>query len=150
MRDEIQEIVDNAGDQLANTQRIQTLEESANALSDADSEPDVPSAVNDEEISYMEMVPTRKGRSASRSTRCSNACSMIRAAADWCREKADAYEEAVDKHKEEPQQPTPAEVLGALTLDEASTLMEELRELADTAEEMCDNAEGAEFPGMYG
>ena len=122
LQSECQEIVDNASEGLSQTQRIQTFEETADALGAADSVPDVPADVADITVRYTE--DRRKSKSHSRATRCAEACELLHAATDTLSEWLDTCED-----------------------DE---LKDECQSLIDELEEMLGNAEGCEFPGMYG
>jgi len=120
--EECREVVDNSGDQLANTSRIQTLDETASTLENF-SEFDIPECVAEVAITYTELEPTRKGRAASRVVRRDNAVAVLRAALDVL-EEWQAEQAAHDD-------------------------IEEVEELARCVSEMVDDAEGCEFPGMY-
>jgi hypothetical protein len=122
LQQECQEIVDNATEGLSQTQRIQTLEETASALYNADSPPDVPEFLQDVEVTYTE--DQRKSKSHSRATRCSEACATLSAAIEGIQNWLDTNEDSEDR-------------------DEAEQLLSDIQELAD-------NAEGCEFPGMFG
>lgn len=114
LRDEVQEIVDNAsGTNFENSQRIQTFSETADALSYADNEPTLPDELAEVAVEYSESY--KRGH-ISRAVQCSNACAMLQAAVD---------------------------ALEAQEHDDASSIAGEL-------EDIISNAEGAEFPGMYG
>jgi Rad3-related DNA helicase len=119
---ECQEIVDNASEGLSQTQRIQTLEETASNLSGADSQPDVPEGLSEVVVSYTE--DRRKSKSHSRATRCAEACELLSAAVAAIQEWSDASEDVELK-------------------DEAEQLCSEI-------EDMISNAEYSEFPGMFG
>lgn len=120
---ECREIVENAEGGLAETQRIQTLGETADTLENL-SEPDVPNALQELAVTYSDQVPTDKRRSPSRATRCANACSQLTAAA-----------EAVRTWLEE---------------NEGKDGANEAEELADALESAVSDAENCEFPGMFG
>ena len=124
LHDECQEIVDNASDGLSQTQRIQTFEETANTLDFADSVPDVPEVVQDLEVHYTE--DRRKSKSTSRATRCSESCNLLYgvvAALDaWLDDDSNSEHEDRD----------------------------DVESLKDDLENNINEAEGCEFPGMYG
>lgn len=116
---ECREMVDNASEGLAETQRIQTFGETADAL-EGISEPDMPDELDtvlDTVVAFSESVPTRKGRGTSRSVQRDNAVSMLSAAVEALQDVDD--NEAAD-------------------------------ELATEVQNIIDEAEGCEFPGMYG
>ena len=136
LRDEVQEIVDNASEGLAQTQRIQTLGETADALYGADDVPDVPDAVATLRCTYTE--DQRKSKSTSRASRCAEACTLLEAAVgeldDFISTAEDKLCDMTDEGEKE-------------ALEQSKYEVEELR---DTVQELLDNAQGAEFPGMYG
>lgn len=117
--EEIREVVDNASEGLSQTQRIQTLDETAGTLENLGDEPDVPESLKDVKVKYHEAQSTRKGRGLSRSNRCSNACAMLR-----------AVEEALSESDYDDN--------------------DDAQELLQTCTNAADEAEGCEFPGMYG
>jgi hypothetical protein len=119
---ECREVVDNASEGLSQTQRIQTLSETADAL-DCLQSWDIPEAVRELPIEYDESVPTRKRMQPSRSVRCANATSVLQAAL----EALEAWQADNEKHEE---------------IDEVQQLCSELEELISAAE-------GCEFPGMF-
>jgi hypothetical protein len=125
LQSECQELVDNATEATSQTQRIQTMDETANSLSAADSPPDVPEFLADLEVTYTE--DRRKSKSTSRATRCAEACTVLNAVVD-------AIEEWISDQTEEGNDSQEAEA----------------QELRDAIQEMIDAAEGCEFPGMYG
>jgi Rad3-related DNA helicase len=122
LRDECQEIVDNASDSLRETQRIQTLEETANQLSGADDMPEVPEALDGVVVCYTE--DRRKNKSHSRATRCAEAVSLLyyakEASEEWLADNAE--HESTD----------------------------DVQNMIDSIDEMISNAESCEFPGMFG
>lgn len=126
LRDEMSETADNMQDTLSQTPKYQAVEEARDTLDGfCDSEPNVPDGVSDLEVTYSEMVNSRKGRGPSRSVRCSNASSML-----------EAVIEAINAHAED--------------LKDGDDLKGEIQTLADELQEAVDNAGGVEFPGMYG
>jgi hypothetical protein len=100
LAEEVREVVDKS-DRFAGTQRIQALEETADALEGID-QPKVPDAVKDLPVTYNEVQSTRKDRGLSRANSCAVAVEMLRAAAkvvegsedDEVVEFRDAIEEA--------------------------------------------------------
>ena len=125
LRDEVQEIVDNASEGLAETQRIQTLDETAQALDFVDSMPDVPEQVQDLVVNYTE--DQRKSKSHSRASRCSEAVELLNGVVGVLQEYVENHN-ASDSDYED--------------TDEVEQLLSEL-------EDAVGYAEGAEFPGMY-
>ena len=125
LAEECREIVDNAEGGLAETARIQTFEETASTL-EGISEPEVPEVVDELEIRYVEQRSTRKGRGESRAVRCANAVSLLQAAQEavsvWLEDDANEKHDARD----------------------------DVEQLANDLEEIIGEAEGCEFPGMFG
>jgi hypothetical protein len=80
MAEEVREVVKKS-ERFAGTQRIQTLEETADALEGID-RPEVPNAIKDLPVTYNEVQSTRKGRGLSRAISCAVAVKMLRAAAN--------------------------------------------------------------------
>jgi hypothetical protein len=72
--EECQEVVDNAAPGLDQTQRIQTLDETANALGSLE-QPDVPSELEGLLVKYFPLTKSRQ----SRADRCGAACAIIEA-----------------------------------------------------------------------
>lgn len=122
---ECREIVDNSGEALANTQRIQTLESTADALENIN-DIDIPDCAAELTITYSEAVPTRKGRGASRAVRRDNAVAVLEAAKDAAQNRLD------DKS------------------DDTSEIGDDLQAFIDEIENVVGDAEGVEFPGMFG
>jgi uncharacterized protein (UPF0147 family) len=125
--DEAREVVDNASEGLAQTQRIQTFDETASAL-EGISEPDVPECVQELAIRYSEQ---RKKKGESRAVRCGNAVSVLSAAVDVLENWLDGL------------QPDPED-------DEGQEQKAEVEQFKDDLQEIIDAADGCEFPGMYG
>ena len=122
---ECREIVDNAEGGLAETQRIQTFDGTAGTLENL-SAPDIPECVQELAISYSEAVPTRKRMATSRARRCENAVAVLTAAVaaleEWLDDEANAEHDDRD----------------------------EVESLKDQLESDAGEAEGCEFPGMFG
>jgi uncharacterized protein YukE len=150
LRDEVQEIVDGAsGSNLENTQRIQTFQETADALSEADSPPTVPDGLGDIAISYGIAVNKNKRRGPSRAARRDNAVAVLQGVMDAL---ADFIDEC-DK---------PLEEVAGAAIDEfsdeqaiesnnrAEELKQEAEAFQDEVQTAIDNFEAAEFPGMFG
>ena len=113
LANEVREVVDNAADtNFASTQRIQTLEETADTL-EQHTEADVPDALQAIEVTVVTVVKRRQ----SRADRRDEACSYLAAVIDLLNEREDDTE---------------------------------AEELAGELQEIQDEWEGAEFPGMYG
>lgn len=116
---ELQEWYDNLPEQFQNGDKGTTLQESSDTLSNLDI-PDV-----SEEAGKIAVVFYPSLESNSRSSRCNEACDMLRTAMDVLREESE-NEELSEEHREE------------------------MTELADSLESVIDCAEGVEFPGMFG
>lgn len=124
---EAREIVDNASEGLAQTQRIQTFDETASSLENI-TEPEIPETIDaTTQLTYSEQTK-RKG--CSRAVRCSNAVSKLSAVVSWCE---DRLNELADKED-----------------DPAFVTCEDIETLRDDCQQAIDEAEGVEFPGMYG
>lgn len=131
---ECREIVDNASDGLRETQRIQTLDETASTLEDLDT-PDIPEAVADLSFDYHVQENRRKGRGPSRAVRRDNEVELLSA----CQSAVDQWiGERTAEIEEEGGSPDEDEAL-----QEAEQFSSELGEIIS-------NAESAEFPGMFG
>jgi hypothetical protein len=105
LAEEVREVVDIASEgPAAATQRIQTLEETADELEGID-QPNVPDTLKDLMVTYNEVQSTRKGRGLSRANQAGAAVEMLRAASNAVGESEDdealvafrnALEEAAD------------------------------------------------------
>lgn len=123
--EECREIVDNAPPGLADTQRIQTFEETASSLESVQ-DLDIPEVVTDLAIGYIEQRWSRKRGGPSRAVRCENACAVLWAAQGALEEWLD--DDANEEHDDR---------------DEVEQLMGEIADALSYAED-------AEFPGMFG
>jgi hypothetical protein len=134
--EESRELVDNASEGLAQTQRIQTFEETAGTLENL-SEPEIPSCVAELAIQWTECT-SRSGRANRRD----NAVACLTAAKDaaesWLEEQRAKDEEAggVAESEDVPEE-------DEVDLDEVEQFISELDDLIG-------EAEGCEFPGMFG
>lgn len=131
LAEECREVVDNvSGTPLENTQRNQTMGETADTL-EGISEPDVDDArLNEIMVSWQEIMPRSKRAPLSRSDRRDNACAALDAALNALTEKKDALEEADKTANDE--------------------LLDVIDSLITDVEQIKDEAEGVEFPGMRG
>lgn len=136
LRDEVREIVDNASDGLRETQRIQTLESTADTL-DGVSEPDLPSCLEGHTFGYAIMVNTNPKKGASRSVRCANACAVFSAAAEAARDLLTESQERRD---------TPDASEDDISADDEGGV----ETFIDECEEVVNECESLEFPGMFG
>jgi len=122
LAEEIREVVDSAEGGRAQTQRIQTLDETASTLEEIN-EPTIEGEIAQINVVYVENIPSgRKG--LSRRVRCDNALNALDAAIQAIQEKADELEEGDQK--------------------------KELEGLVNELEDIKGNAEACEFPGMFG
>lgn len=120
LAEECREVVDGAEGGRANTQRILTLGETADTLENI-SEPEIEDEPGKIEIEYAQMLPKSKRHGLSRGDRRDNATMIL----DACIQE---LEEAQDKLEDK----------------------EAYQPLIDELNEIKDNAESVEFPGMYG
>lgn len=128
--EECREIVDNASEGLANTQRIQTLEETASALEYVE-EPEISDPnIEGLRVKYMESTNKDRRRGCSRAVRRDNAVAMLNGAIAVLEEKIDEWGD----------NDAPGFVASKETAEE----------LRDQLQQIVDEAEGVEFPGMYG
>ncbi len=125
LAEECREVVDNSGEKLAETQRIQTFSSTADTL-EGISEPEVPDAISSLDISYSESRPSRKGRGTSRATRRDNAVSILQAAV----EAAQGFLDDEDNKEHDAR-------------DDVQTFIDEVENIVSEVED-------CEFPGMYG
>lgn len=137
LRDEFQEIVDNATEGLQQTERHQTREATVDALSFVDDGlPDLPEEAGDVACSWVENQHPK----ASRAARCANAVSALEAARDAIQEWLDEKNEKLDEDEAEDK---PDE-------DGLEEQIAQAEEAVNTLEEWISNAEGTEWPGMFG
>jgi N6-adenosine-specific RNA methylase IME4 len=120
LAEEYRQIVDNATEGLSETQRVQTFGETADTLEGLQ-EPDVPSVIATIEVNYTITLPKRKDRGLSRAARMSDAIGIL----DACMEALDRVAETDVRHQ------AACDLFGELDAVKAE-------------------AEGCEFPGMYG
>ena len=121
---ECREIADNASEGLSQTQRIQTLGETADTLEGLSAVDDIPEAVKELPVSYPAAEPTRKRQSPSRAVRCGNAVTMLQAGIDTLTE----WIENNPEHES----------------------VDDVQGVIDEVEQAIGEAEGCEFPGMFG
>ena len=129
---EMRENADNMeGTNLEQTEKYQATSDAADTLESVQ-EPTLPDAVAGLPITYYENVNRRKGRGPSRSVRLSNAVAVISAARDavdtWVNERTEELGDKVDENEE----------------------VQEAIEFVGELENVESEAEGVEFPGMYG
>jgi len=124
LKDEFREMHDNCNEGLQQTQKMQTVDETASTLENM-SEPEVPDWLCPTEVTIQRWANARKGRGLSRADRCGQACDIIDSVVTEL--ESEAKVDGVDQDKKE--------------------AVEALR---DALEEIRNEAEGLEFPGMYG
>lgn len=168
---EMRERYDNAPENLQQTDVNQRVDECANTLEGL-SEPDMPECIAEVAMEYSQ--PTYGRRGPSRADRCSDACSILSAAVSACEtwleddankgtedltfddipaDKltilidaegiADAVEDLTDDQKDTLLDSYKAD----LTIDDQRGEVETCR---DEVQQLIDEAEGCEFPGMFG
>jgi chromosome segregation ATPase len=125
LRDEMEEWKSSLeGTNFEQTERYSRIEEAQDTLDDAlNSQPDVPDSLAGLEVEWHEGVKKSKRRGPSRAARLGNASNAIGAVIDLL----------TDKDSEDPD-------AGA---DETTSLLSQLEEIRD-------NIDGVEFPGMFG
>jgi hypothetical protein len=122
LAEEVREVVDNASGGLENTPRIQTLDETATALEEIE-DIEIDERIGKLEISYNQEKSNRKGRGLSRASRRDNAVQIFDAV---------------------------LEKLGELEPQESNDNEPDYTSLINDLEVIKENAEGVEFPGMFG
>ena len=131
---ECREIVDNASENLQQTSRIQTFDETAGTL-EGISAPDIPECVADLSMAVTTQQSTRKGRGESRAVRCANEVAVLSAARD-------AVDEWINTRTGEIEDEG-----GDVDADED---VQAAVEFVGELENIISDAESCEFPGMYG
>lgn len=130
LAEDVREVVDNAsGTARENTQRIQTMSETADTLEGL-SEPDVSDTIGKIEVEYNSLLPRSARQPLSRADRCQNGIMALDAVVEVLEDLADKWDEE-NKDKENAIDPG-------------------YRELINEIENLKSDAEGCEFPGMYG
>lgn len=137
---EIREVVDNATEAGKATNRIQTLEATADVLENF-SEPDVPECLNSTSIKWNEFQPRSKRAGLSRSNRCANFVAVLQSAKDAAEDAQSGFETDVAVAVEQKDETDEAE--HREKVDACQSFMDEL-------DNIISEAEGCEFPGMYG
>lgn len=131
---ECREIVDNASENLQQTSRIQTFEETASTL-EGISAPDIPDCVADLTMTVTTQVSTRKGRGESRAVRRDNELAVLSAARDavdeWINTRTGEIEDEGGSVDDNEDVQAAVEFVGEL-------------------ENIISDVESCEFPGMYG
>lgn len=149
--EECREVHDNMPESLQQGQRGSTLDETADTLESV-SEPDVPAPLQDLPCKWYEQLPKRKGRGLSRSGRRDNAVAALEAAIDAVENYSDLIDEAKGAVAGGTATPDQQRMVGAQVEahDNGDSDGVDTETLASELGEIKDNAEGCEFPGMYG
>lgn len=126
--EEFREICDNTPDSLQSTSVYESRDSTASTLEGLQ-EPDIDEALGALPAKFAPWQPARKGRSLSRADRCAEACARLETAVEVLQEIVDG---AAEDNKED-----------ETRRDVAQSLIEEIEEIKS-------EAEGCEFPGMYG
>ena len=147
LRDEMRERADNMEEKFSATDLYQRVSECADALDGfADEEPEMP---NDDvgalDVEVAESVNRRKGKGPSRAVRCGNACAALQAVIERC-EGLTTDEVAMGEWLAKINGEHPIKD-GAVSADDAEEVLDELIQSCQAA---LDEAEGLDFPGMYG
>lgn len=143
LRDEFQEIVDNASEGLQQTERHQTREATVDALSFVDDGlPDIPEAAGEVSCSWVENQHPK----ASRAARCANAVSALESARDAIQNWIDDTTERADKLADK----DAVVADDAADEDELRDQITEAEEAVNTLEEWIGSAQDTEWPGMFG
>ncbi len=138
---ECREVVDNAPENLRDSQRITTLGEAADALESL-SEPSVPDGLDDVRCQWQENIHPR----ASRAQRRDNATAALSAVYSALEDHIAELDERIESGKTED---------GTTDLtqdqrDELESQKSDAEELMGEVERARDEADGVEFPGMFG
>lgn len=134
--EECRDVADNAPEATQSSARIEALAASGDALADIE-EPDAPDAVDTSTVvSWTDALPSRPSRPLSRAARCANAVQALSAAVAGCDEQLDALEHTSTS--------TPA------AADEIAGRHDAIEEYRDALQQIVDDAEDCEFPGMFG
>jgi hypothetical protein len=127
--EEMREWADNLEEKFSATDRYARISEAADALEGL-SEPNYPDWASKTKVQISELVkPPRK---VSRATRRDNACAIL----DTCMEVCNEWLDENDKPENRS--------------DEMLEIIGEITQIRDDLENLKDEAEGVEFPGMYG
>jgi Sec-independent protein translocase protein TatA len=141
LRDEVQEVYDNAPDSLKETSRNQTLSETGDTLSQhVDDEP----SIENDEVKNLEVVYAPLKPRASRSKRRDYATGILSA----CLSALEQYNERLQERKEALEKSETEEAQTRVL--ELEDLLSQVEELQDTLENCMGEADGCEFPGMFG
>lgn len=123
LAEECREIVDNASEGLSQTQRIQTLDETAGTLEQHADEPEPPTDLAPIKLQYQDWANSRRGRGLSRADRCAWACQLL-----------EIVFSAVDEE----------------IPDADSDKKDDFEAYRDAIDETKSDCDSLEFPGMFG
>lgn len=132
------------------------FQEVADALQDIEAPDEPKDPLFEELITVVQMIKVKQKKSPmSRAQRLDNATTALREVASQLRDKASERQDKLDEAREGLKKNEDDHSEGAIALvqrtqDEEQELIDELNQYADSLEEAADNAEGVEFPGMYG
>jgi hypothetical protein len=127
LKEEMDEMEGNmSSNNMEHLPKYEVITSAQEALSEAEDEPEVPDCVSDLKVSTGDSVNRDKRRGPSRAVRCSNATGRLSAVVDALNEWLD--DEANAEHEDK----------------------DEVEALRDKCQEVGDNADGAEFPTMFG
>jgi hypothetical protein len=125
LAEEMRSWADNLEEKFSSTDKYARVSEAADTLEGFE-EPQCPEWASTVEVEFMDLPPKRRGYS--RADRCGQACYILDQCIQECQEMAEKTGED----------------------EAASTKRDEAEQLADNLENMKSEAEGVEFPGMYG
>jgi capsid portal protein len=128
--EEMREWADNLEEKFSATDRYARISEAADALEGL-SEPDYPDWASKTKVQVSELVKPLRRR-ISRATRRDNACAIL----DTCMEACNEWLDENDKPENRS--------------DEMLGIIGEITQIRDDLENLKDEAEAVEFPGMYG
>ena len=143
--EEARELVDNASEMSQGTQRIQTFDETASALENL-VEPNIDGigTFSDLDVEYTEQVHRSRKASPSRAVRCGNACAMLSAAHDRLDDLI------ANGGIDEWEGSNVRSAIGDESSPSRGEVFDAIGELIGELAEIISEAEGCEFPGMFG
>lgn len=152
LRDEMTEWRDNLEEKLSHTEKYERVSEAADLLeniADRESECELPDGAEDEAITWSHQMKQSKKSPYPRWLRLQNAVMALESAKDALETQVGNFEEKItelnDPGEEEEDGEHDEEKAGEL-----EEVKEALDEIIRVLEEVVDEANGVEFPGMYG
>lgn len=130
LAEEMREWYDNAGDNLQQGDKFQTISDSADALENISEQDSVTLMTEEVEVYYLPSLKV-----TSRADRASEAAAQLHAVSEALIEFCDEHDEKADPKNEK---------------KDVAYAYQELRDIADQCEEDAGTVENVEFPGMYG